>query len=542
MPPKAPSSRQLAFLAARALDRDVVVRAFTQHLRLSYVQGTAAANEALQRHQVHDAVTAMHLGDLLTASCLLSSFLQGQERATLALGLDQPAGHQGLRAIAVESMRAGQVRAAVSGGQLVRHLSDWELAEELAAAEAVAAAAPATAPAPTLSASAPPRPGSTWDAACTFGANATLTGSRALYGGHRHAVSVVPAVAGSVPEAFATFLEKSEQCESVAHIETVVLSDPAASTRTDDERAALPTARLVSSLGFMAQLLPGGDVAALDDARAAMAEGGGAVVEAFLALQGAGGTGLADALRRAIAGDSGVSGLDDAVFMGGVSTSRWADAVARGRAATDPAPSAPAPGPAAAAAPAAAISTRSSCGDGSDFDPASPSAVLLGAKCVGRAGPLTAAGRFGARVLPQAVLMRAAGIDHSGESHRTGSAESAGEDESSALAPDTGPPESGGPMTAPLDAEVKGWWSKEAFSVVPLHFFCNCSLKGFQGRIAGLPVAELERMVAEVQNHSAAGPGGSSHLVKCHWCASEYELDEPALEAVFAMRAEAERS
>lgn len=529
-----PSGRQLAFLAARALDRDVVVRAFTPHLRLSYVQATVAANEAAQRHRVRDTATAVHVGDLLTASCLLSSFLEGQERAMLTLNLDQPAGHPGLRAIAVESMRAGQVRAAVSGGPLIRHLSSWEQEEELAAAATSSAAAHAIAAASAAS-SGLPLPDGTAAGACAFGSKPTLTGTRALYGGHQYAVSVVSASADGVPTAFDTFLRQSEQRDSVALIETVVsngsLDDAGADSDVDASAGA--SVRVVSSLGFMAQLLPGGDAAALDDARAAVAEGGG-VLEAMAAKHGAGGSGLADALRRAVTGDVGVTGFDSAVFMGGASIGRWADAVSRGRAATDPASAlfTDATATAPAAAPAAGTETIQGSPAAAGQKPATG--------IVGRAGPLTATGRFGARVLPQALLMRAAGIDHDGQVDRSGAA--GGDDEAGSSSEGEPAAEGDGPMTAPLDAGVSGWWSKEAFSVIPLHFFCNCSLKGFQRRVAGLPQAELESMMADVQSGSAAGPGGSCHLVKCHWCASEYELDEPALEEVMAMQGDRERT
>lgn len=170
--------------AARALARDVVLRAHTPALRLAFVQATGVAAAGCGRFHVANPRAAELYAKTLAAAALLASLLRDEERVIVQL-LDERG--PVVRRIYAEAMACGEVRGFVAGPGV---------------GESDRAA---------------------WGAALV-GPSGTLTVSRILYGGAAPVQSTVPVAGGDVESDLRRYFEDSEQVPTALRLEVDVAS------------------------------------------------------------------------------------------------------------------------------------------------------------------------------------------------------------------------------------------------------------------------------------------------------------------------------
>ena len=187
----------------RQLMRDVMVQAFSPHVRLSVVQMTASAQAGVDRFGLVHAPTAESYTRTLTAATLLSSFLSGEER--VALHFRETDSERYMHEICAEAIRLGEVRGFVRTNPAV-----------------------------------PPDDS-------RFSPHAYLMASRVLYNHARPVQSSVSVQNGDITSDVQHFLEQSDQQDSFIHLESTVLPSP-------------DGAQVAYCGGLIAQRLPEGDM------------------------------------------------------------------------------------------------------------------------------------------------------------------------------------------------------------------------------------------------------------------------------------------
>jgi hypothetical protein len=535
------TDKQIRFLASK--NRDVLVRAFTKHLRVAYVRSTDAAAQAVRQHGIHNHWAAAELTDLITASSLMASFLDGRENVYVRCNANQPPDPAALAGLGVHAFRSGEVRAMVGAGLSVRHPVPEDLQQdnhELWLEEQVLA-----------------RNHAQWSSLVlehgTFSGSTSMTVERGMYGSARPRSSIVETtsqlantVRGSasrtaVPpttigcssysctaaaNGLVELRTRSDEISGLVHIETAVMAPASGLQGVQDSLSAairtkvapvqaseldpglLATVRFGG--GIMAELLPGADASALQDLRDAVWEASDV-----------------QSLVSRLAASAGVT-VSVAKRAGAVlETAQRAQDAASHPDAFDPLETGPVRLPRVLGA------VRTACRDAvaalpvpAQADPESYTAT----------GVLAASDyALGAGIPPQAQLMALCNSSHvDGREQRDGaSATGSSRADSEAVTPE---PKSF-QQEHGIDEPDANWFDVERFSVVPVHLVCGCSKDGFVGRLGTLDLGYLQELKQELEQGQGAWPGGKSHLLRCSWCSKAYEADEATVsEAISAVQ------
>lgn len=543
------TDKQIRFLASR--DRDVMVRAFTKHLRVAYVRTTDAAAHAVRQHRIHNHWAAAELADLMTASALMASFLDGRENVFARCDAT-PTSTDGLAGISAHAFRSGEIRAMIRGGIAVHH----PLPEELRAGDLGAQMC-------TISSMKTDTGEPSLEAAGRLRNDPFMTVERGLYGMTKPRTSIVEAswassassqqdstssessdlsardlvrVPGFSGSASATglvnLIARSDEICGLVHLEHLALPPPSglgavasslfesvangsAPVHWQDVDAGI-TARVAFSGGILAELLPGGDPMALEDLQIALDESSGGGIETLVSrlaaraesrpvALGVSGGSVLDAARLARDAEAASAGVDSAAALG-----RF-DPLRRGIVGLQCIQGEVVSGQDSPADEAEAQTARDRDGtlQRNSFPCRRDTTTALG---------VLAAGDFaaGANIPPQALLMALCNYHH-----RTECAGAATTVDREAYE-----------HAHAIDEPDANWFDSERFSILPVHLFCGCSQEGFVGKLESLNPVYLLELQAELEQGKGAWPGGSSHLLRCSWCSSAYKADKETLKAV----------